>query len=106
MNPYRNVCSEAGTKTEKRNVPWYLTWRSFLISLGHTNTIITDGKSLVLLVRSDTNVKLRAPVEDTGNNVCTKSEYEKKVDSLRIFALPSGKDETEVQGLQIMINVK
>jgi hypothetical protein len=44
------------------------------------------------------NSQRRMPVQ--------KSEYEKKVESFWIFELPSGKDETEVQGLQIMINVK
>ena len=36
------------------------------VSLGHTNTSIADGENLVLLVRSHTDEKLLAGVEDRG----------------------------------------
>jgi hypothetical protein len=36
------------------------------VGLGHTDTGIADGKKLVLLVWSDTDVELLARVEDSG----------------------------------------
>lgn len=36
------------------------------ISLGHTDTSITDGKNLVVLVRDDPDVQLPLGLEDRG----------------------------------------